>query len=691
MDLSVIIVSYNVKPFLEQALHSIVRALEGMDSEIIVVDNGSSDGSPVLLRERFPGIRLIENDENLGFSRANNQALRCAKGKVICLINPDTLVQEDTFRVCMDYLASHTGVGAVGCKILNADGTLQLSCRRSFPTPWIAFTKIMGLARLFPRSRLFGRYHLTYLDPDTTAEVEALSGSFMMVRKQVVDDVGLLDEIFFLYGEDLDWCYRIRLKGWKIVYLPKTQIIHYKGRSTQEAPFDYLPVFYGAMRLFVKKHFHSGWSFLPQWFLVWGIWIRGALSFLSRLGRKLIVPILDAGFLQVGLILALLLRFGHLNHWASYRLVNAVYTTVWMGCLYAVGLYGKGIYSSSKAAGGVMLGLVLNTSITFFFPQYAFSRQVVLTAGVLDAVSLSLWRLMVRFASRIQRIPFLGTVGKTLLRRRALIVGIDSASRQVFHRMRERVDTDYEAVGFLGLDDADLLSSGNGKLPVLGTLKDLGRVARAHRVQEVIFSSETVEYERILNIVAESKDYHVDFKMIPRDVDVVLGRTSMDMLVDLPLVALDYRIFSAPSVFVKRSMDLLGALCLFPLVLPLSFFLWAHPSVRRKKVWISDGREGKISVTELWKNGEKISGGLKCVPLLIEIIKGKMSFVGSEVTAYDGTSPGWGFKPGLTGLIQVNERMRLAPDEKKKYNLYYMKNYSPLLDFEILLKAIFRL
>ena len=223
VNLSVIIVNYNVKVFLEQALHSILKALEGISSEVFVVDNASRDGSVALIKKKFPDIKLIENKKNVGFARANNQALQKAGGNVVCLINPDTLVSEDTFRICLDYLKTHKDVGMVGCKILNPDGTLQLACRRSFPTPWVAFSKVVGLNDLFPKSKLFGKYNLTYLDPEKTTEVDAISGSFMMIQKRAIDDIGLLDETFFLYGEDLDWCYRMGQAGWKIVYLPKTQ------------------------------------------------------------------------------------------------------------------------------------------------------------------------------------------------------------------------------------------------------------------------------------------------------------------------------------------------------------------------------------------------------------------------------------------------------------------------------------
>lgn len=691
VDISVIVVNYNVKPFLEQALHSILKALMGIPSEVFVVDNSSGDGSVLLVRERFRGVHLIENDENIGFARANNQALRRARGKTVCLVNPDTLVREDTFRVCLDYLDTHPRVGAVGCKILNPDGTLQLACRRSFPTPWVAFTKVVGLSRLFPNSKLFGKYNMTYLEPDEITEVEALSGSFMMLRKQVVDEVGLLDEIFFLYGEDLDWCYRIRQKGWRIIYLPKTQIIHYKGRSTQEAPFDDLKLFYGAMRLFVKKHFMSGWSFLPQWLLLMGIWIRGGISFFSRLVNRLLVPLVDVGFLQLALVMALFIRFGHLVHWTSYRLVNGVYTMVWIGCLYTMGLYKKGIFSSSKAIGGIVLGLVLNTSLTFFFPQYAFSRQVVLVAGVLNGFFLSGWRLIVRLASRIRRIPFLGTVGRTLIRRRVLIVGNDQFGQKILKKLRSRIDAGYEVIGFLGLEEKDLLCSVDGKVPILGTLKDLERIASTHRIQEVVFSPEAISYERALSIVARGKDLHLDFKMVPRDLDVVIGRTSIDTLEDIPLVDLDYRIFSGPNRFFKRMIDLMVTLMLLPFLVPLLLILLIHPSFRFKRVLISDGVGKFIPVWELGKNGKKASNWLGSVPLFIEVLRGRMSLVGTEMVPHEDSASEKGFKPGLTGMVQVNFWKGLKEEEKERYNLYYLKNYSLLLDLEIILREIFHI
>ena len=679
MILSVIIVNYNVKAFLEQALTSIRKALDGLPSEIIVVDNGSGDGSVPMMRKRFPDVHIIENHENVGFARANNQALTKAKGKYCCLVNPDTLVREDTFRVCVDYLEVQPDVGAVGCKILNPDGTLQLSCRRSIPTPWVAFTKVSGLSALFSGSKTFGRYNLTYLDPDKVSEVEALSGSFMFVRSKAVDAAGMLDEDFFMYGEDLDWCYRIGKAGWKIVYLPDTQIIHYKGQSTKEATFDALHMFYEAMRLFVKKHFHGGWSVLPLWFLLLGIRIRGGLSFLHRLSRRLLVPVVDAAFLQTGLVLALLIRFGHLRYIPSYHLVDGIYTLVWMGTLFALGLYDRRPASVSKAIAGILIGLIFNTSLTFFFPEYAFSRQVVLMAGLLDAIFLGGWRIVYR-----------GIAGGGMAKRgkRVIIVGTDEIGRRVMERLKKRIDKRYEVVGFLSADEAGLFTETDSETPVLGLMDDLERIVKTHQVEEIIFSSDAGSYGDVLNIVSRIKDLRVEFKMVPQEADVLIGRTSIDTLEDLPLIDLDYRIFRGPNVFFKRMMDLIGGLFLLPFVVPVLLMVWILPGYRFGRNTINDGRGGTCRVWSVTKDGHRVSGWGYIV-FAVELLRGRISLVGSEIDI-DATQVS-GFKPGITGLVQVQKGEIIDSGERKRLQLYYMKNYSPFLDIDILLKSLFRI
>ena len=263
VQLSVIIVNYNVKYYLEQCLESVHRASQGLQVETFVVDNLSSDGSIAYLRERFPEVAFIENKENVGFARANNQAIRMSSGKYVLLLNPDTIVTEHTFSDFIHFMDSHPEAGGAGAYMLRADGTFAPESRRALPTPFVAFCKMSGLAALFPKSRLFGRYYMRYLDENEVNEIEIISGAFMFLRREALDKVGLLDEDFFMYGEDIDLSYRLLQGGWKNYYLP-CLILHYKGESTEKSSYRYVHVFYEAMLIFFNKHYGKRYRLLGQ-------------------------------------------------------------------------------------------------------------------------------------------------------------------------------------------------------------------------------------------------------------------------------------------------------------------------------------------------------------------------------------------------------------------------------------------
>lgn len=234
MKLSIIIVNYNVKYFLEQCLHSVLKACREVDAEILVVDNNSVDGSVQMIRKKFPEVHLIENKENKGFSQANNQAIRKSLGEYILLLNPDTLVEDDTLTKIVQYMDQHPEAGGLGVKMLDGKGKFLPESKRGLPTPSVAFFKIFGFSRLFPKSHIFGKYHLGYLDKDQIHEIDILAGAFMLLKKKVLDKIGLLDEEFFMYGEDIDLSYRITQAGYKNIYFPDARIIHYKGESTKK-------------------------------------------------------------------------------------------------------------------------------------------------------------------------------------------------------------------------------------------------------------------------------------------------------------------------------------------------------------------------------------------------------------------------------------------------------------------------
>lgn len=265
VQLSIIIVSYNVKYYLEQCLLSVIAsAYKGkLDVEVFVVDNASTDDSVGYLRHKFPlsvypYVHMISNPRNVGFGRANNQAVKLAKGKYVLFLNPDTVISEETLSVCLGFAEKKTEFGGLGTMMLHDNGCFAYESRRGMPTPWTSFCKMSGLTTLFPHSRILGKYYMRYLDKEKCAEIEIISGAFLLTRKEVLDQVGAFDEDFFMYGEDIDLSYRFLQAGYHNFYIP-SPILHYKGESTKKNTFKYVHVFYNAMLIFFKKHYHNYW------------------------------------------------------------------------------------------------------------------------------------------------------------------------------------------------------------------------------------------------------------------------------------------------------------------------------------------------------------------------------------------------------------------------------------------------
>jgi GT2 family glycosyltransferase len=278
MTLSIVIVNYNTETLLRSCLESVYAGANGTPFDICVVDNNSHDRSVEMVKSEFPEVKVIENASNVGFSKANNTAISQSSADYILLLNPDTLVIGDAVDRVMKYMDAHPKVGICGCKVLNKDQTLQLACRRSIPTPKVAFFRLSGLSRVFPNNQTVARYNLTYLNPDEPHEVDAVSGAFLMIRREAVDEIGLLDERFFMYGEELDWCLRAKRAGWTVMYHPDAEIIHYKGESTKSNCRKAALEFYRAMYLFHKKHFAQDCSAATNLLIYTGIVFKALFS-----------------------------------------------------------------------------------------------------------------------------------------------------------------------------------------------------------------------------------------------------------------------------------------------------------------------------------------------------------------------------------------------------------------------------
>jgi len=656
-DVSVIIVNYNVRDFLHQSLLSLQKALKGIRSEIFVVDNASDDGSAEMVRRRFPRIRLIANTANLGFAKANNIAIKKARGKFLLLINPDTIVQEDTIRVMVDFLQSHPDVGLAGCKILNPDGSFQPACRRGFPTPWVAFTKIFGLSIVFPKSKLFGKYNLTYLNTEETYPVDAVSGSFMMVRKEICEHVGGLDESYFMYGEDLDWCYRIREAGWRIYYVHSTQIIHYKGESTRRSSLDEIRTFYNAMHLFVEKHFRS--SRLFNIILRLSIGVVSFAAFINSALRPMKIALFDFISVTISLLIAEMLWRGELFRYPAYAysIVFTIPAIIVIGCLYAAGVYTQRRMSISRSLGAIILAYVFISALTAFFKHYAFSRMIVAISGILSMVFIPGWRLIFRLLRKTS------AYGRgTLFGKRTLIVGTDMDAVGLHQKLRARIGEGYEVVGFVGTTHEKIGEMLNG-VQVLGSIDNVGKIIKEHKISDVIFSPKALSYGQILSVISRSREQIVNFHLVPTTMEVIVGKASVDSLDDLPLVQITYNIDKPSHIFTKRIFDIILSGLLLITVYPI--FRLSSTITKRKQ-----------------------NGFLAGLP---RVFHGTMSFVGTHVP--EARKPKqigdllFLGKAGLSGLVQLQQGRALSEDELTQYDLYYARNQSVLLDLEILIKT----
>ncbi|MBY0220361.1 glycosyltransferase family 2 protein [Paenibacillus illinoisensis] len=287
MDISIIIVNYNTRQLTLDCLASVYTSQTSYLYELIVVDNASHDGSVEAIREAYSEVRLIANRDNTGFAVANNQGMEIAKGHYILLLNSDTVVQPDTLETMVGFMDRHPEMGASGCKVILPDGTLDKACKRGFPTPSASFYYAFGISRIFPDRPKFNQYQLGHLSPDDEYPVDCLVGAFMLVRRETIDQVGGLDETFFMYGEDIDWCYRIKEAGWGIYYYPRTYIVHYKGASARRKPMKIIYEFHRAMWVFHRKHYAKRYGMLTNT----AVWLGISLKFsLSLIRNKLIRP-----------------------------------------------------------------------------------------------------------------------------------------------------------------------------------------------------------------------------------------------------------------------------------------------------------------------------------------------------------------------------------------------------------------
>lgn len=650
LDLSIIIVNYNVKEFALNLLASINKALKNISAEIILVDNASDDGSVELLGEKYPDVKIIVNKNNAGFGAANNQALEIAKGKYFLLINPDTIVKEDTFTKMIEFFEANPQAGIAGCKVLNPDGTLQLACRRGFPGPWTSFTKVMGLSTLFPKSRLFAKYNLTYLDEKQTYEVDAVSGAFLMMRKSVYEKIGGFDKQFFMYGEDLDLCYRTQQAGWKVYYVHSTEIIHYKGESTKRSSIDETKIFYDAMHLFVRKHFSS--SFLIEAILQTAILFRKLIAFANVYKLALIGIVIDFGIFSASVYLAEKIYAN--DRWIGFP-EFAIPWVYFVPALLQIfisligGAYKKVTLSVLRCTISLFAGMIVLAALTYFFKQFAFSRAVVLITYIIAFFSFSLWRILLKVIFKVG-------LDSSARKGRTLIVGNEEKAGELASKLKSNLTSLYQVVGIIGLT-RKMIGESIGNYKVLGALDNIRKVIAGKKINKVIFSSEGVSFNQMFAVVSECQGMDVEFMVAGSELDYLVGKSSIAMLDDIPLLKVQYNISSFIHKKTKRIFDFV-----FSLILIL---LLVHPFIYLFQKFTS-----------------KKSDLIQFILGVPKVLIGKKSFVGPRNATHIGEL--FIGKTGLTGFWFVENINENDTDEMNKLDLFYAKNQNIWLDFEIL-------
>lgn len=604
MKLSVIIVNYNVKYFLEQCLLSVQKAAEGLAVEVIVVDNNSVDVSCEMVKEKFADVLLIENKVNTGFSKANNQGIQISKGEYVLLLNPDTVVEEDTFKKVIEFMDTHPDAGGLGVHMIDGKGKFLPESKRGLPTPAVAFYKIFGLAALFPKSKLFGRYHLGYLDKNKTHSIDVLSGAFMLMRKVALDKTGLLDETFFMYGEDIDLSYRITQAGYKNYYFPHTKIIHYKGESTKKSSVNYVIVFYKAMSIFAEKHFSQSNARLFSFLINIAIYLRAGAAILSRFLSKLFLPLVDAICIYGGYHIIKTyweIYVKQLHYPPKYMLlVVPGYVLIWILSSYLTGGYDKPV-KISKTIRGILSGTVFILVVyALLNEQYRFSRALI----IMNTAWACLITALIRYglnAAGATSYALAGDIKKRLI----IVAGAEDAKR-----ILSLLQLSGSATNFIGYVSTDDSSSEELKHFKLGSLDQLNEIIDVYNADEVIFSSGTLSSHAIIQQMLAARNRDIEYKIAPPESLFIIGSNSINDNGDLYLV--DVNTLNNPvNKRNKRLFDILtstGFLIASPLLIfvvkqPLNFLANIFSVWSGNKTWVAPYFEGNQIATKNLKKG----------------------------------------------------------------------------------------
>jgi GT2 family glycosyltransferase len=633
-DLSVVIVNYNVAYFLEQCLNAVLAASKTLKVQVFVVDNNSVDGSVEMVQSKFPQVHLIANKENVGFSRANNQALAISDARYSLLLNPDTVVEEDTFAKVVAFMDEHPKAGGLGVRMVDGKGRFLPESKRGLPTPQVAFYKIFGLSKLFPKSKRFGRYHLGFLSEFETNEVDVLSGAFMLMRKETLEKVGFLDETFFMYGEDIDLSYRIQLGGFKNYYFPETKIIHYKGESTKKSSVNYVFVFYRAMVIFAKKHFSQNNAKLFSMAIHFAIYLRASISIFRRFIEQISFPAIDFGLTLGGLYLLA-------DRWkmkeilfpdiAMYYMIPS-YAFIWILSGLVFGIYDTGSRYRLIFKSAFFGTIFILTSYALLPKEWQFSRLYILLGSLIYVISF----FLIRFSYELL---FKGNIGLSKLpKKRFAIIG-DEAE---FIRVKQLLEKTYPQIdSILGISNQEKFTGS------VGNIQQLSEIVSVHKINEVIFSAKSLSSSEIIHWMTQTSAVDLEFKIAQPDTSFLIGSNSIDRAGEL--YVLNFNSLSHPeNKRVKRLIDVLFSV-LFIATIPFH-------------IWVFQNRK-------------------TLVHQLFSVLIGQKTFVG------------YTDKETLTkskqkqSIIGPFDHLHLSSKEdRERFFLIYSRDYTPLFDIRSILR-----
>lgn len=677
MDISIVIVNYNVKAYLLNLIDSVKKSKGNFTYEIIVVDNASVDGSVESLQQNHPDVKIVENKRNIGFGRANNLGVKEASGRYVLILNPDTILNEDTLSEMVHFMENHPDVGISTCRILNADGSFSNDTFRNKPTPVSALLRVFGLEEKLGKGK--HAYYIKDVNIDEVQDIPVISGAFMFLRSDVFESVDGFDERFFMYFEDTDLCYRVSESGYRIVYVPSSSVVHFRGESTRKDKIDHHLIFNKALYQFYQKHYSQGYSFLFRIMINLGIVFRAGFIYLKDVLSRIFPVLFDIAVLNILIVISFILRYDLSieptalleSYEPEYFGINALITVLYVSISQYYQVYTK--YKFSMVAlfktilwtfGGVAL-------ITFFLRDFAFSR-LILGVGMLASFAILLSVRLIRRGKKTQSNSLTAYTETSVI-----LVGYTEYTDQLIAKIRSKLEQNYKIIGLV----ADNLSVDETveSVPVLGHTKHLAELAKLHQADQIMYQVEGVGQKTILQSMTKLVDTKIATRLIPKNHDFILGKNTVDYFGQIPVVDVDIQYQVPWNRFVKRSFDILVGGLLSVILCP--FLLAAMISDNKADLELFD--EGDHLFTLQFKK-DPLKASLMNIALWSwYIFKGNVSVVGAPITKNSPRKFPY-YKFGPFSYRTLHEHKHYHEEEKERLELFYLQNYAIWKDFEVI-------